>query len=703
VIPRVTRRSVLVLVAVAYFATSVPGAVAATDGPYQDVYTVSGCTTGSGLFTQSSLGNFFPAATCPSEIDIDVQGAAHQGEYASWTAITPSPAIRIIGVTSSGVADCNLHTDGFFAEYFYGDNGVNYGTPEVTVDCHGAIHQNGVAGDLSGHIQSSRYFGWQASCNQSSCTPTGAGIIVFSVTGITLEAQETSGPAIAPGPSSNLYFQSGWVRGAFPADFSASDPSGVCAMLTTVNARAVKAYNDFSPNTTQWVQCPDNEIDASVDTTAYPDGPGSIALAYEASNSAGALSSVTKAVNVDNTTPSVSLSAPQDTASTSGIQTVIATATAGPSGVAGIYCSVDGGAVQSYDGSTAQIPVAGLGAHRVSCDAQSHALNVSGVPASSPTQTLNLTIRQPTASAITFARIADALQCRTTSEVVKVAGRVRIVRRHGRRVKVRERARSVRRRVRKCRARTVVRTVRVVLTRHGQPVLRHGKPVYVKRRVRRVLLPHAVFEPARRIGHGKSTTVNGFLALADGTALAGQRMDVYSSPNDNAPRFRLMTSVTTDASGEWTAHIPAGPSRLIEAMYAGSGTTEPATSAVVKLTVPARIAMSISPKVVPWSGKITISGRLAGGWVPADGVALRLTVPYPGGQFVQEPFRTNGHGQFRFQWSYGAGRGVVSYRFVVATTATESDYPWAATTSRAVAVTFGRRTPHRRRRHRHRS
>ncbi len=208
-----------------------------------------------------------------------------------------------------------------------------------------------------------------------------------------------------------------------------------------------------------------------------------------------------------------------------------------------------------------------------------------------------------------------------------------------------------------------------------------------------MLLPHAVNKPTRRIGHGKATTVNGFVGLADGTALAGQTVDVYSSPDDNAPRFRLMRTVTTDASGEWTAKVPAGPSRLIEAVYPGNGTTEPATSSTVKLVVPARIAMSISPRVVPWSKRITISGRLVGGWVPRDGVALRLRVPYPGGRSLQEPFRTNSHGEFSFQWTYGSGRGVVSYRFVVATTATESDYPWAAAVSRAVRVTFGRPTP----------
>ena len=84
----------------------------------------------------------------------------------------------------TGVADCNLHSDGFSAFYFWGDNGANFGIPQVTIDCHGAVHQNGYAGSLSQHIQSSRYFGWQAQCNQSSCTPTGAGIIVFSVTAI---------------------------------------------------------------------------------------------------------------------------------------------------------------------------------------------------------------------------------------------------------------------------------------------------------------------------------------------------------------------------------------------------------------------------------------------------------------------------------------------------------------------------------------
>jgi hypothetical protein len=678
---------------------------AATDGTYQDVYYVNGCSSEASIFTPSSIGGLATEGGCPSDLYIVAPpgaGTAHQGDTAHWAAITPSPSVRIVGVISSGVADCNLHHDGFAAGYFYGDNGTNYGTPQVTVDCHGATNQNAPAGNLSEHIQSSRYFGWQASCNQSSCTATGGGAVVFVVTGITLEAQETSGPALIAAGSANLYYQSSWVRGTFPADLAASDPSGACSIQTTVNGRAVATYTDPAPDTSQWTQCHGSQIDAAVDSANYPNGGGAITLGYAATNAAGTTAAISKAIDVDNVTPSVSLSAPADTSTPAGTQDVVATATSGPSGISAIYCSVDGGATQTYRESTAVIPVAGLGGHQVQCYARNNAADSSGETAVSPTSTLNLTIRQPAASAITFARIADALQCRTATHAVKVAGRVRTVRRHGKRVTVRGPAQTVRRRVRKCHARTVVRTVRVVLRRHGKPVLRHGKPVLVKRRVRRVLLPHAVNEPTRRIGHGKATTVNGFIGLVDGTAIGGQVVDVYSSPNDNAPRFRLMRTVATDASGEWTAKVPAGPSRLIEAVYPGNGTTEPATSSTVKLMVPARIAVSISPRVLPWSGKIAISGRLVGGWVPRDGVALRLRVPYPGGQSVQEPFRTNSRGSFKFDWSYGSGRGVVSYRFVVATTATESDYPWAAAVSRAVRVTFGRPTPRPRRRHRHR-
>ena len=380
---------------------------------------------------------------------------------------------------------------------------------------------------------------------------------------------------------------------------------------------------------------------------------------------------------------------------TSGTEDVTATGSAGPSGVAAIYCSVDGGSVQAYSGASAQIPVSGIGSHQVACYDRNRAVDSSGATAVSATQTLDLSIRQPTAAGITFARIADALRCRRTIETITLAGRLHRVRRHGKTVLVRGRPRKVRRHVRRCHARTVLRTVSVVLKRHGRPVLRHGKPVRVKRRERKVVLPHAIVKSTLEIGHGKTTTVSGLVELADGTALAGQPVQVLSAPDDNAPRFRPVATVTTNAYGEWTARLSRGPSRLIEAIYPGSATTEPAVSTTVSLTVPARIALSISPRILPWQAAIRLHGRLVGGYVPRDGVALRLMVHYPGAK-QQTPLlalRTNRHGRFSFMWSYHAGRGVASYPFSIATTDTESDYPWAAASSRALTVTFGKPTP----------
>jgi hypothetical protein len=397
----------------------------------------------------------------------------------------------------------------------------------------------------------------------------------------------------------------------------------------------------------------------------------------------------------------VTLSGPSDAASTGGTQYVTATGSAGPSGVAGIYCTVDGSGVQSYAENPAQIPVSGLGSHQVGCYARNHAVNANGATATSPTETFDVSIREPTAAAITFARIADALRCRQITQKVTRPGRLHPVRRHGKTIRVRGPQRHVLRRVQRCHARTKVRTVSVVLKRHGKPVLRHGRPVHVKRRERVVVLPHTVNKPTRRIRHGRATTVSGVLELANGTALGGQTVQVLAAPNDNALRFHLIRTVTTNVDGEWTAKVGPGPSRLIEALYPGTVTTEPVLTPTVRLSVPARIALSISPRVLPWSHKIRISGRLVGGYVPGDGVALRLLVRYPGAKRPSPllALRTNRHGRFSFTWTYHSGRGVATYPYSIATTAAESDYPFGAASSHAIRVTFGKATL-RSRRHR---
>ena len=130
---------------------------------------------------------------------------------------------------------------------------------------------------------------------------------------------------------------------------------------------------------------------------------------------------------------------------------------------------------------------------------------------------------------------------------------------------------------------------------------------------------------------------------------------------------------------------------MIEAVYSGSAALLPSTSPPVQLMVPARISLSIRPRALPWNGVLTVRGRLQGGFVPPDGVALRLLVRYPGSSAPSSllALRTNARGRFRIKWSYHGGRGVARYPFSIATTAAESDYPFAPSRSRQVRVTFG--------------
>ena len=344
-----------------------------------------------------------------------------------------------------------------------------------------------------------------------------------------------------------------------------------------------------------------------------------------------------------------------------------------------------------------------MGLHRVTCYSANNARDAAGNVGTSAPATWTLTIREPTVSAIGFTRIVDKLRCMRVRERVRIPARWVTVRRHHKLVRVHRRAHTKTKRVTKCHMRTVRRRITV-----WKVVKRHGHRVRVKRIkiVRVPVPPHIVTKTTKRVRHGHGTTVSGWLGLPDGTALAGQTVGIYTAPDNGQGRFRLAAVVTTAANGGWSAALRAGPSRLVEAVYGGGGTLEPTTSAPIKLIVPAKILLRITPRWVAWTGAITISGRLKGGYVPPDGVALRLRIRYPGGPVTLHALRSGPDGRFRFLWSFGSGNGIVRWPLWISTISTESDYPYAAASSAHLVVKFGGHPPRARRRthhhHRHR-
>ena len=75
-------------------------------------------------------------------------------------------------------------------------------------------------------------------------------------------------------------------------------------------------------------------------------------------DAAGVPVNYTKTIRIDNQQPTISLSGPADAPSTAGPQYVSATATAGPSGVAGISCAVEGGNAKWYPELTCGVALA---------------------------------------------------------------------------------------------------------------------------------------------------------------------------------------------------------------------------------------------------------------------------------------------------------------------------------------------------------
>ena len=769
--------------------------------------TVYSCgATPNEVFGHAAVFGINTTQTCqttPGLADLRIHSANNsvaQGQRATWEAVAPPGLlIRDATIPTLHASDVNDGVKQYGGGFFWGpqnSDGVEYNDFSQTA-AYGV--DDGTAGFPSTD------FGFQLVCGANPCTDPNAYAYVPQVT---LDVEETSGPALG---AWGLWGQTGWVRGDWPISVAGDSPSGVCVLATAVDNQLV-AQQRFPQDVAAWHQCnAAGGLSATIKTAQFPNGDDQ--LTVSGGDAAGEGANPSRTIQIDNAPPTVALSTPDDPDVNVWVNhavTVQAAASAGPSGIAGTVCSVNGGASSAYpDGG---LTVNGDGAHLVSCTASNNAVDPQGgrgsgsasetvkidqappsvafepVNPADPTSLVvdtgdsesgvaggSITMQGPQAAAPTplptsfdgshlLSRFNDAGKhgdytftatscdavgnCAATSATLhfpirlgsdstvsfaKIQAPAKVVHR---RVRVGYHYKTVRRRVR-----VGYRLETVHRRRHGKPVTRHikvgGHFTHVRRRIkvgghekrvkvqigvnracghRRVKIRRHHWRELtvcrklklrvvarHRVHFGHRATVHGLLVTAQGAPIPGVPVTVLTRPDDRGGVFSPATTATTNASGVWTATLRGGPSRTIHAYYAGSATVEPATGTAT-LTVPAKIRLHITPHVVPWSHAIHISGHLVGRYVPHDGVALRLLVRYPHvrQRTVLEALRTNRHGAFAFTWTYHAGRGVARYPFSIATTATETDYPYAAGKSPSVKVTFGKRTPRARRRRAHR-
>jgi hypothetical protein len=596
------------------------------------------------VFTPSSQSGITVSSQCPgSGLYLGALGPSYsKGQAASWQAVAP-PGLVIAGasIPAGGLLSdyVNAGSQGQYGGNFYWQGGRSNIMP-------------GETGAGLGPFASS-YFGFLLVCGQNNCLETAGGGDI-TVGQISLTVQETTAPSLSS--PNGLWNSTGWVRGSWLLSFWGNSPSGLCGLVANFGGGPLPGTTS-ARNPSVWHQCAAGPVNDTVVTEAY--GQGAQSLRIAAWDAAGETVSDTKTIWVDNSQPTVTLSGPADASSTSGTQYVTATATAGPSGVAGIACSVDDGPNIWSAGSVAHVPVSGVGQHTVKCLAENNAVDGSGVHGSSALQSFSMKIGVPTVTGIGFSKIVNRLRCHRSRGVTK------------------------------CHARTGLRHRTIWVT-----VRRHGKRVRVKRHetVRVIVLPHVVRQTRRRVRHGRATTISGWLGTYRGLALGGQEVRILAAADDGRDRFRQVTTTTTATNGSWSAKLPPGPSRLVEAAYGGGVGVLPSVSGLVREIVPAKVELlSARPRAVAWGGTIRLVGQLKGGHLPAGGALVRLRIGL-GSSFTT--YGVHEHverkGRFSTTYTFGVGDPSVhrSFWFQIASLPM-GDYPYAPAGSRRVAVLVG--------------
>ncbi len=679
-------RRLMILGGVGLLVLLCSAAVASAGTLTLDICGSHGRLAGDGLSSTQS-GSFTAFATCPIPGGLLLQAGSGNGQSAGFKVTAPAGVvinnIHVVGAHNQGVGAGPGGNRGVWGEFYWngGPGPAGRSGPfDSGFHSYGCCSQGGL---------NSQSIGWFIACSRSSCP----GYNFLSVDELLLSADEERRPDIAPVGADNLWYQNGWVRGTWPAPIQADDPSGVCDARVYFGSLPAPFESQASSRNLQvWHQCPAQNVSASIDTSmsrgSQGMGVGTMPLTLAATNAANMTASPSKTVDVDNSAPTVSVSGPSDAPSAAGTQTVTATAAAGPSGVSGISCSVDGGPYQDQAGASMQVPVSGIGTHTVTCVAHNNARAHDGSLGSSAPASTSVKIGQPTVVGISFSKLVG-LRCHRVRERVTIPSRFVTVKRHGKSVRIRTRARRRVVKVMRCHPRTVRRRTVVFVT-----VRRHGRLVRVKhvRFVRVAVAPHLVGHSSKRVPFGHATTVSGWLGTSSGSALPGQQVRVLSAPDDGLGHFSQVAVVSTAADGSWSARLPAGPSRLVEAAYGGDPQTEGASSEQVHVVVPARVRLlSVSPRRVPWGGTVRIVGELQGGYLPRGGVNVRLRYGHGRARTTYGvETHVGGNGSFVTYSTFGPGDPsfYLTYWFAIASLPS-GNYPYAPAASGRRYVVVG--------------
>jgi hypothetical protein len=193
------------------------------------------------------------------------------------------------------------------------------------------------------------------------------------------------------------------------------------------------------------------------------------------------------------------------------------------------------------------------------------------------------------------------------------------------------------------------------------------------------------------VPYGQAIAFAGRLSLASGPRLGGLPVQIVETFGAGSDLSRRTSVVQTAPDGTFLARLAPGPSRAVEALFAGNRVLGRSSAEAERVEVLGGVRLHASAAAARVGGApVIFSGRVGalGAPIPSGGQAVELQFRLAGGTWSEfRTVRTDAHGRFRYPYAFSDddSRGV---RFQFRAFAPgEEDWPYEPAGSKPVFVT----------------
>jgi hypothetical protein len=213
-----------------------------------------------------------------------------------------------------------------------------------------------------------------------------------------------------------------------------------------------------------------------------------------------------------------------------------------------------------------------------------------------------------------------------------------------------------------------------------------------QRHCRREAIGSFARRPATRaVPYGRGTFFGGRLAASTGAPLAGLPVEIVETFVAGSTLPRRTTVVQTAADGSFLTRLSPGPSRQVEARFAGTRTLTRTGARAVSLDVLGGVRLHASSAAARIGGApVIFSGSLGdlGASIPTSGRPVELQFRFPGSDWAEfRTVQTDGQGRFRYAYAFSDDDSTgIRFQFRAFSPA-QDGWPYAPASSTPVLVT----------------